>query len=577
MIEYKQLKHRVGTRRYSMLESPKFTRAANMQLPFGGVLHFHTDSPDVLGPSADDPFLRGITKPIFIDHVTDLTAFAGNPRLLSVPVDPLKRQHRKANRTLRPLAKLDIALRDKKSILVENYCLVERQYRYQPGIRSGYNRWANTWSTIVDTMGKLAPELTGRQQFIKLEIPTRLPAMAQMRYLENAGRGFPPEQLRKNNDPTLFTLVDLFTWIGPHRDKSILSRLPDEALASINICWVDSGYWTFFNLGDLNDWRNVTKKELDSVDKSADLSREEKEALKKAMKRQGDVDPKTLQRSFMIFLIKLFKLRSAAADDRVADAVLDDEEGDSETIETNDAVRTETPDDAVDAEADIDVPLDEAEMDAEIDRNTQLLDEFDRMTDEMELSAGEVEEQLAELVGKELAPEDHIVALADEYAKKGVISADAYRRTVKNAAKYKTIPNPVPGGEGTLEDLATISLEDLKVPDDPFVAPQDLKGVTDKSMLKATKDYVDQTYLEKMHHANIARMVLGAQKGDVSVQGYKIDKHEDHFGAYEIHTVKLAPVVGMPSSISFKVAAIEPDGSYRSNNVRYRMRSQRTD
>ena len=60
---------------------------------------------------------------------------------------------------------------------------------------------------------------------------------------------------------------------------------------------------------------------------------------------------------------------------------------------------------------------------------------------------------------------------ADELAEEGLISAAQYRRIEALSVKYKAFL--IPHGEGTLEDLATITSDDLvmpkidKLPDDP--------------------------------------------------------------------------------------------------------------
>lgn len=583
MIEYSLLKKRVGVRRYSMLESPSFTKAVSMQLPFGATYHFHSDGPDVLGPSMEDPHLKGITRPVFIDHVTELSSFEGNPRLLSISIDAVIKQHRRQNRTMRPLVRLDVALRDAKSILVENYCLLERRYRYQPTVRTGYYRWKNTWATIVARMSAIAKEAPNKQQFIQISLPRKMPPLSALIAMQNRGKQLPMAALKKFGTPEHLTILDLFMWAGPYRKSSVLDTIPEEHLKSINLVFADSGYWTFVNLGDINAWRNATQEEISEAVADEDLDAKEKAEIKKAMLKSGTVDPKIMQRSLLVFMLKMAKLRSAAAEDRVADAVLSEDDN-SGTVNVSDDIKDAPVN--VDAEGDVqqeltdtdvDVALDEGQVDKMIDETTKLLEEFEAMSEETETDTAEKERQLEDILGKEMPPEEKVVALADQYAKKGAISADAYRRAVRNAEKYKTIPSPIPGDSGTLSDLIDVNLDETRVPEDTRLVDKDVKGVTDKSMLRATKDYVDRTYLEKFHHKNVARMATAFQKIGASVQDYKIERRDNHFGSYEEHSVKIAPVGGSPSVVKFTIPAYEPDGSYRSGGVRYKTRTQRTD
>jgi hypothetical protein len=96
-------------------------------------------------------------------------------------------------------------------------------------------------------------------------------------------------------------------------------------------------------------------------------------------------------------------------------------------------------------------------------------------------------------------------------------------------------------------------------------------------MLKSSLLDFDERYITHVMAKDTAALVLNVQKAGIAVTGYKVEKVSDILGGYEMHSVRLTPVVGTPSTLRFKLPAVQADGTYESNGVKYRLRKQRGD
>lgn len=195
--------------------------------------------------------------------------------------------------------------------------------------------------------------------------------------------------------------------------------------------------------------------------------------------------------------------------------------------------------------------------------NSIAINEDDRAdSDVIEGSTGLTEEVLTK----------PILDLADEMVKSGRMSGAEYKRMARLATKYTTLPSPV--GEGTLEDHLKILPEDLSV---KHTRIPKIKGVLDESMLKSSHMDFTTKYISKVMSKDIANMVIALQHTGIAITDYKVERSEDIANKYDTYTIKLQPVDGKPSTVTFSIPVIEEDGTYRSNNVKYKMAIQPAD
>lgn len=521
---------RRGIKQAERLTAPLLFNAETFELPRNALMHYIPVSDTELGPVPTHFFLRNAKSQILAGHVTELTHKEGNPiRNMENPI-VLGNKYKNQYRRIRPMRDLVVGCRDENVVVIENYCLLNHLYRYRPTPFTRTARFNNLINTVVDTLNKVS-EQTSREQFLELRVPRVLPTRPQF------VRGEAPltrTTMTYFPDDDSLLLLELWKWIGENRQASAFSRLSEKALKSLNFVVIESGVYTVFNLGRIDSWRKVK--------------------LEDGTYTKG-ILPQQLQLRFAKFLEALFTMRTAATK-TIVEQQVDDTDPEA-TPETTAVVK-----EGEELE-EIKLMVEQAQT---IEDSVQ-----DVVTPVPAIDpAGTVEPPQD---SADLAHVSPIMEIASNLRGDGLLSSAEERRIVHLATSYTRIPNPV--GPGTLEDL--MKIDDAVLNSVPLTELKDIPLVVDKSMLKTTLVQFDPVYIEKVLHADIARMVMQAQQVGVAITDYKIDRVEDAGNGYEIHTVRLTPTHGAPSTFRFRVPIVGPDGVFLANNVKLRLRKQRGD
>jgi hypothetical protein len=403
--------------------------------------------------------------------------------------------------------------------------------------------------------------------------------------------------LKVLHDPETLFILDIFRWLGDHRDASLL-KLDEKVLNNINLIWQESGKWLMVNLGYLDNWRKG----------KADEPEEGEEAIVEGDGRNsGSVTPQQLQKRFLRMLMFLYELRTEMGTTPVVDTMnvatqTDNNSGDEPEKEAHEVVKVGGPVNVKIAEAVVDMtksPLSEplhvskpvgstvkmSDVDKAVEKDLEALDNIIAHSD---LSEDAPDEKVTpdvppRVIEKPLEPirtySPHIVTLeegilnrAEQLAKTGQMTGAEYRRAQKMAVAFKSLPSPRDGAE-TLEQQAKIEPKML-VMERKQKAP-DMPEIFDKSMLGASVHEFDKKYIEHVLPKDISNSVLGVQKAGVAVTGYKIDTVHNAGNHYEEHTVRLEPLQGNRSTIKFRVPVVKPNGTFLAGGVQYRQRKQR--
>jgi len=161
----------------------------------------------------------------------------------------------------------------------------------------------------------------------------------------------------------------------------------------------------------------------------------------------------------------------------------------------------------------------------------------------------------------------------DAMAEEGVLTALSYKKLKKSIDDSLLVR--APGGDVPLHVFTQIKPEDVKIKASHSIP--DIKTVIDKTMLKSSLHDFDNHYITHVLKKDTTGMVVNAQRGGFVITKYEIEKVEDVLGAYEQHSVRINPIEGVPSTIVFRIPALEEDGTYTANGVKYRLRKQRGD
>lgn len=593
MLLYPQFFRQHGVRRPVQLVAPPLSKLDSIDLPRDSILHFVSEDESLYGMPQDDYLLRHITRMIYVDHLRELGDNKGPPRPTRLPPGPMIRDYHRKFRRTRQLMNLENALRDGRTLIIENYALLPHLYRYTASFFRNYYKWWNIQAALWEKVGELSAK-SNRQQYIECRLPTVLPSINQLR----KGEVYTNRSVIKafTEHESLF-ILELWKWLGQHRSNSVLSKVKPEALANMNLLWMEGSKWVVVNLGLLDQWRRP--------------SEEEKKA---GAEDKGVVDPVTLQKRFLRMLMHLFECRIKDDDGQApmekAEVVLDKPDVDlteptaTDSVPAPQAKLVEAPikiqvPDQVNPEKTIKVTLkpnvnfDHLPIDfvEETEENNQLIDAaitkdleaLNHLQDELEEADEDSNEppepkELAEVQiayePEERSLESGVMNKVDALADAGMLSGAEYRRFTALSTAYKKLPDPY-GKEPSLEHQARIDPKILAMPTKPQI--KDTGAIVDKSMLKSTLFDFDVKYVNEVLPKDVTGMVLSVQHGGVAVAGYQVERIQDALNVYDAHTVNLVPVQGKPSTIHFRLPAVSEDGTFMVGGVRYRLRKQRGD
>lgn len=587
LLTYPTFYRRYGVRMISQLAIPPLTDLKLLELPLGSAYHFTPFDGVEVGPSSSDYLFRNITKPILTSHILELGADKGAPRKIGANIPTMIRDYHARNRRMRLLKNLDTAQRDKTSLLVYNYGFLAKEYRYVRSFLTEYHRWYNEFGAVTKNIAEVTEKLD-HQNYIFTGVPKVIPSLGQ---LATACVGLTQALLKIFKGPESFLMIELWKWLGPQRHTSLFAAIPTNKLSLVNIVYQESSKWSVLNLGVLDSFRN------NKSDQGVDVN---------APKRPGaTLNPDQTQKRMLRMMMTLMEVRTLTANTDTPDPSQaptklngtttmssklmgsDDDLEEIDPFDMGDSPQDEEETPAFPDEPEIaSVPemgqIDEDEETAAkriADEDTKLdedLAQLNEIAQRQEDEAVEGESALDHVVyeNKDNELEDGILSVCDRLADDGLLSASEYKRFTKLASLYKTLPAPS-GGRGTLGEFINIAPEVLKI--DKSSSVPDSDTILDKSMLKSSLLDFDERYIEKVMAKDTAAMVLNMQKAGVAITGYSVERVNDVLGGYEMHRVRLTPVVGQQSTVHFKLPLVNPDGTYTSNGVKYRLRKQRGD
>ncbi len=534
MLTYQRFYKQFGTRKISQLERPVINRLEDITLPRDSIYHYLPEDSSVSGINSDHWAVRDAKRLVFVDHVLEYPSplNVGNPRKASVSSKGLVKAYHKRHRKLKEVRDLDKAIKDPKTPLIVNYAILPQLYNYTKSVYSNYYKRQNIIQALWANIEAKGTTIQ-RDNYITIELPKRIPSISLLRKAEE---DLPTALMEDFPGLSDLIILDIWRWLGEHREISMLSKVSQVAIDRTDIILKRDNRWVLINLGLIDEWR-------------------------KGVEDDGNVGPRALQKYFLKLLITLFESASAPPETTVDVNVVDKEDTREETTKE----KLESTYEVVD-KAEVKRVLKEIDKDEELDEE---LDALNRISEQAELAE---QEDIFTVDGIETG--GGIIEKAEELAQNGTISAAEYKRYEKMAKAHEEIKNPYTG-KGSLMDSASIDFKDLAI-DSPEKF-KDKAQVIDKSMLGSTIGPFDKEYTQKILPKDITGAILNITKAGVAITDYEVETVEDIANEYQIHTVRVSPLGGSRSTLSFKVPVISPEGTYVSNGIKYRMRKQRAD
>lgn len=573
-----------GVRNVNELAKPRLFELAQFAFPMRSVLHYATYDSIESGPPSDYSLFSKVVKPIYIKAITEVTAFNGSPRLQPINVLDTLKDYRNNNRRMKILQGDISSVIDPNTLVVLDYCILNKHYRYTRNLFTEYHRWKNVFTTMIDT---LVSNLGNAQShhYLPLSVPEIIPSLNQ---LDQAAINLNQTTLKVFKDANSFVFLELWKWLDPNTTKdSLFSKIPVSRLHLINLVYVKRNKWCVVNLGVVNSFRNVSTEGLTPENTPVILSRV-KLQYKQIQKRILSL-LMTLEAGSIIVVdtpeenVRLGRTEAQAQVDPYA---ADDDEDQAQSQATKEpVVKDKVPTDAellarqdkasqlltVEDDDDEDIISEKIKLqDMELD---QQIDQLNEINERKEKAIQEKENATIYDMLNEQEPElDKVIeSMCDKLADNNMLTAGEYKRLMRLAGSYKTIV--AKDGKSTLEQYVKIPPEDLVVLDKVNIPDSD--AIVDKTMLRTTLESFTSDYIKKdVIGKDTASVVTAIQRAGLIVTDYKVETYESILGKEEEHTVRIVPVEGVPSTIRFKIPVVEEDGTFQTNSVKYRLRAQ---
>lgn len=565
-----------GVRNINELAAPRLFDLRVFSFPFKSILHYATYDSIENGPPSDYILFNDIKKAVYFKPISDITQYFGSPRVQPINTLEIVRDYRNTNRRMKLLTGDVSSVVDPTTLLVMNYCVLNKRYRYIRNIFTDYHRWKNIFATVIDNfvLNTSVPQVA---HYLPVNIPEIIPSINQ---LDRAALSLDQSTLNVFKNQDSYTLLELWKWLDPRTSKdSLFSKIPLNKLHLLNLIYVKRNKWCVLNLGTLSSYRALTLTDLSPTETPVILSKvklEFKQIQKRLLKMMMTLEQGSLD------------IIDTHQELKLPEEMLEQQTGLDTTDDDDDVVEVIRP-----------KPPTEEELEKREDKKLQLLtideeDEPDIVAQKIKLQDLELDQELDQLNEinerreKDIAKEDSlsiydllnekepeldrlIFDACDKLADNNLLTAGEYKRYSKLADSYKRII--AKDGKSTLEDYVKIPAEDLQISDTVNIPDSD--GIVDKSMLKSSLEVFDKNYIGKdIIGKDTAAMVLSLQKAGIIIADYKVIKHESILGAEEEHTLRLVPLEGAASTIRFKVPVVEENGTFLASGTRYSLRKQ---
>lgn len=614
------------------LQQPKLHLLNKLFLPQRSIVHFSDPNGAVRGPSQTDPLFNKVTGKVYIEHVTSLASTEGNPRKSALTASKLQAEFRQQNAFFKPLTKDEALAINPLNVMVFNYNLLDPQWIYQPNFKAGFLRWSNNQRTFWQNVAA-SHRRFGWEQFVEIHLPEQMPDLASFkRMADNQNQ----TNLETFATPQQFSIWDLYRWLGPMREQSMMSVVQPDMYSKIWFLIRARDRFIVLNMGALDEWRDGTKDLEATVTVEEfinifgtqvfdlgyeDIKEEEQFAFNKihgTMQELGLTTnvavesfvhtfgmeaffpPAVMQRRVLSLLAAMTEYNhQAEALSNVIDHtnLVDVEEEPVNELESGEEEDNGTLPDKneevepvhVEEETAFDIPaftipsLDFTENgatynppDAELfTTKLQIESDAELVHRPREIK---VESQRVDAIPDNVAEAAPIVAgvagPAYELYKLGIIQPRTFEQAITDAESYTRIKDPFGTGK-TLEEAMQFTQEDYELPADTQLA--DSATVLDKSMLGSKLKAMQRKYQTHLRNKDMINAVLSVQKQGTAVTNYEVEEVRNAMNHYEIHKVTLKPIRGKPGTIYFRVPVVDRDGRFVSNGVTYRMRMQRAD
>jgi hypothetical protein len=572
------------------------------------------------------------TGKVYIEHVLNLVSTEGNPRKSALTGNKLQAEFRQHHAFFKPLTKDEALSINPLNIMVYNYNLLDPQWIYQANFKASFMRWSNNQRTFWQNVAA-SHRRFGWEQFVEIHLPEQMPDLASFkRMTDNQNQ----TMLEHFTTPQQFSIWDLYRWLGPMREQSMMSVVQPDMYNKIWFLIRARDRFVVLNMGALDEWRDGSKDAEVSVEQFIqsfgkevfnigyeDIRENEQPAFNhihtvmqeygltnqvsqehfvNALGLEAFFPPAVMQRRVLSLLTAMTEYSHQAetlstvidhsklvdVEEDNGDSKHESEEDDSE----NHGSELGSQDDEVDsppAEDTFDIPaFSIPSLDFSEDGATYNPPDAELFTTKLQIESDselvhrprelKVETQRVDAIPPEVAEAEPVVAGVAQPAydlyKLGIIAPRTFEQALQDAQSFKTIKDPFGSGQ-SLEEAMEYKQEDYALPAETQLADSDT--ILDKSMLGSKLKAMTRKYQTGLRNKDLIQAVMSVQKQGTAVTNYEVEEVRNAMNHYEIHKVTLKPIRGKPGTVYFRIPVVDRDGRFVSNGVTYRMRMQRAD
>lgn len=587
-LNYNMFYHKYGIRRIMEMVEPRTFMFDNLILPRVSVYH-HDLSSDAIGPSKNNNLVIADHNKIPIYFIENLDKEDGiQKRKMVVLSKEIHRYIRENDNKfiLDPKFQKDNIL--KAPIGIVSYSLIKELYSYRTLPMTALYEWSNTQFTLFNNINKVALG-TRYHQFVIIDIPYYLPTLTLLRRYEKITNmamlhSFPTNQY--------LTVLDFWRFINPEtRDLSTMNALTKESWKFIN-----------FIIRYENIYYLVNLEKLMSFSESVDG-------------KDGMIKPEQNQKLFLKSLLSLHKTYAdmeSGANTEILNQTEDefdkantkdsqDEEG-HELDDVNLEIKPNTPnneDNSKVTKKEINILEDESDLKREqaVSVLNEMLDTIDKDLEEIDKISVDVQEKddldenkpnsteeelgnipvetIQEHYLKHIDPDQKVLNKIERYKRDKILNPTDYKSNMRSFQKFQNMKNPY-GSNETFNDYIKISPEELQITEEEKTLSAPL-GLIDQRMAQTSITTLDKKYIENVMRKDTLSISKSLMNANLLIDDYTIDQHNDMLGKYEVHTIKVKPIIGPASTIHFKVPVITEDGEMVMSGKKYYLRKQRQD
>lgn len=584
-----------GVRTSGMLVSPPIAPMSDLTLPRNSAYHWYGyDHSDQVGLAQDDPIAVGVKRYIFATNIEKYVQedIIGDPYDVPLITSDMTKSYFSDNSKIKRMPGGIESIRDDQSLVVYNYGLLNDHYRYV-GITSSLDRWLNYHRTVYKNIAREVVK-SNRHHFVEFNVPEMIPPLSM---LKRAEEGIDNNLMRQIKDPDSWGLAELYNLITVDYKAYIFKDIVEhpEVLAKVNLIVTCGSFFTVINLGRIIEFAGDAESSSTDSGRQRIANRFVKAML--SMRETLTLGAVGSDTTIGNAIAQVGNLANSEDDEDIIDeenakagqfnstvSTKEDDEIDNEVIDVNldpfaDVRKSDTKQVAAkQITAVMDNDNDEEEDEDEvIDRI--ILEELNQLESTalkgVTVSDDEISAYKA-YVPQDVKPEDKAVQHAQKYADIGLMTPSEVNRIKKIAAKVNEIPSPLKPGTTLVKSLE-IKPGELDIDEGAELVSDKIIGVSDDSMRHSSLTVFDNKYITNTMQKDIGNMALAIQNAGIMVTDYKIERVANIKDEYLIYKIKVHPVGGTPSTISFKMPVVEEDGTYMASGSRYRTRKQRGD